>query len=920
MKNILLLSFCFLFSFNVLAQESEAISIQFENKKVEDVLLELEQKTGYKFFYLKRWLPEEPVSGNYENASLESILNSVFQGTVINFYKMDNGRVILTENSVIYDDFSQGFFSEGEEEVRMAEGNEEEESTPLFYETETSGSIETVKIGKEDQSLKKNRFTLTGRITDAKTGRPLSNVSVVFENENIGTVTNEEGYYSINLRPGIHLISTRSMGNAIITKRLVIYNDGNLDFQLTEDLEQLNEVIVESESNKNVKQPFAGVSQLTAQEIKTIPLVLGERDLLKVATTLPGISKAGEGSSGFNIRGGRADQNLILLDDAVLYNPNHFFGIFSALNPFTTGMVDIYKGTIPSKYGGRLSSVFDIQTKEGNAREFSGEGSIGPVTGNLALEIPVVKDKSSLILGGRATYSDWILQNLDEESLKNSQASFYDLIAKYNHRINEDSEINATGYFSDDKFSITSDSLFAYQNRMFSVSYKKELNSDLTGKIAITNSDYKFNIEFDNGFDNNGFVSGFQINDTQLMMDFEHKINNQHSFNYGLSSKFYSLNPGSVDPLGNDFSVQSQRLSEERGLESAVYFSDEFEVSDKFILNAGLRFSVFNSMGPDTVNIYAEDQPRSEASLIDQRQYDDNEFIKTYSGLEYRFTARYFLNDDLSVKGGVSSTYQYIHTLSNNTTVSPTDLYKLSDYNIEPQRAMQYSLGFFQNLNQNEYELSLEGYYKTANDIIDFRTGANLFLNENIEREVLQGEGKSYGVELLLRKNKGDLNGWVGYTYSRSLLRLDSPFQGQQVNGGEYFPSNFDKPHDFSAVLNYKLTKRFSFSGNIVYQTGRPVTYPVGKYNFNNAEFVVYSDRNKYRIPDYYRLDLSFNIEGNHKIEKLAHSFWNISVYNVLGRNNPYSVFFVTNDGEIQAYQSSIFAVPIPTITYNFKF
>lgn len=913
---------CFLF-FNtvVFAQNNSSFTLNFNNSSIEDVFTKIENQSNYQFYFLKKWLPKEAFSGNFKNASLEEVLDSVFHNTVLNYYLLGN-KIIITQNSLVYNDFSRGilYTDSLDEEDEVIKVPKEESSLPVFYEENDNKRIEIVKIGKENNNARiDKRYKISGTITDYDTGAPIENAAIIIENNNIGAVTDSLGNYSINLPQGIYTLKTQSLGNLEERRKLIVYNSGDLNLKLRPNLEMLNEVVIESESDKNVNQPFAGVSEINVREIKTIPLVLGERDLLKVATTLPGISKAGEGSSGYNVRGGRADQNLILLDKGLIYNPNHFFGIFSALNPFTTGSVDIYKGSIPAKYGGRLSSVFDIKTKQGNSREFSGEGSIGPVTGNLALEIPLTKDKSSLIIGGRATYSDWILQNLNEKSLNNSQASFYDFIAKYNLQIDEKSEINATAYHSHDKFSITSDSLYSYQNQMLSLSYDKKINNKVNASIFLTNSNYKFNIDYDSQFDNS-FTTGYSINDSKLQLDVDHKINKKNSLNYGLASKYYIVNPGSIEPIGAESIIETKKLREEKGLESALYISDEFTVSKKITVNGGLRFSVYNAIGPDTVNIYEENQPRSASSLTATQVYSNNEFIKTYSGLEYRFSARYFLLPDLSVKAGYSTTLQYIHTLSNNTTVSPTDIYKLADYNIKPQEARQFSIGFFKNFDENNYELSLEGYYKDSNNILDFKTGATLFLNENIETETLQGEGKAYGIEFLLRKNSGKLNGWLSYTYSRSFLKLDSPFSVERVNEGEYFPSNYDKPHDFSAILNYKLTKRFSFSGNLIYQTGRPVTFPIGKYSFNNSEFVVYSDRNQYRIPDYYRLDLSFNAEGNHKIDKLAHSFWSLSVYNVLGRNNPYSVFFVTKDGEVQAYQSSIFSIPIPTITYNFKF
>ena len=920
MKKKLLSIFCVFLGLIAFSQERQEFNFSYSNQTAESVLIDLEEASGLSFYFLKSWLPKGNFSGEFQDAELEDILDDLFQNTVINYYILED-RVILTENSIVYDNFSQGFLKNADTATsNNVAATQNREKAPIFYEENTAQrQILTYKIGRENSGMRQGSYTLSGNVIDIISQEPLSNVAILIENERTGTATNTNGDYSIELTPGEHLITTQSLGNASITKRVIIYNDGTLNFQLDQDLEQLGEVLLDSKSDENVKEVFTGTSQIDVQRIKTIPLVLGERDLLKVAATLPGISKAGEGSLGYNVRGGREDQNLILLDNGLIYNPNHFFGIFSALNPFTTGSVDIYKGSIPAKFGGRLSSVFDIKTKKGNPNEFSGEGSIGPITGNLALEVPIVKEKSSLIVGGRATYSDWILNALDEPSLSNSEASFYDIITKYNHQFDTKNELNATAYFSNDQYSITSDSLYKYQNRMFSITYDRKINNDLDATLILSNSNYDFNIDYDSEFADS-FTSGYTINDSKIKLDLEHEVTQKHTLNYGISSKYYLVNPGKVEALGSESLIETQELGEERGLESAIYLSDAFEINDKLLINGGLRFSIFNSLGPDLVNNYAPNSPKNVSSIVNQTAYGDNEFIKTYSGLEYRLAARYYPLEDFSVKGGYSSTMQYIHTLSNNTTASPTDIYKLSDANIVPQKATQYSIGFFKNLANNEYELSLEGYYKSSKDLLDFETGATLFLNENIETETLQGEGKSYGAEFLLRKNFGDLNGWIGYTYSRALIKLDSPYASQQVNEGEYFASNFDKPHDFSAILNYKLTKRFSFSANLVYQTGRPVTYPIGKYVFNNAEYVVYSERNKFRIPDYYRLDLSFNAEGNHKIEKLAHSFWNISIYNVLGRNNPYSVFFVTSDGEVKAYQSSVFSVPIPTITYNFKF
>lgn len=560
-----------------------------------------------------------------------------------------------------------------------------------------------------------------------------------------------------------------------------------------------------------------------------------------------------------------------------------------------------------------------MRTKEGDTKEFKGEAAIGPVTSSLAIETPIVKDKASLIIGGRAAYANWILNSLDEESLNNSEASFYDVNAKYTHKINDNNKITASGYFSRDDFSITSDSLFVYSNRLASLNWSHRFNDKNRGNLIVSNSQYTFDIKFD-GVGNNDFDLGNSINETELKAKLKYLYSDKLKFDYGLSSKLYALKPGSIEPKNSDSDITPLTIPKERALESAVFFSAKYDVNEKLLVDAGLRYSFYNALGASTQRIYQDGVPRNESTLVEIQEFDDNEVIETYGNPEFRFAARYLLTPDFSIKASYNNTVQYIHRLSNNTTASPIDTWKLSDINIKPQRANQVSLGFYKNFDQNVFELSLEGFYKRTDDILDFKTGAEILLNETIETEVLQGEGKSYGVEFLIKKNKGKFNGWLGYTYSRSFVKLDSQFAEEQVNNGEFFPSNFDKPHDISMVANYKFTKRFNLSANFVYQTGRPVTFPVGSFVFNDSEFVVFSDRNKFRIPDFYRLDLGFNIEGNHKKNKVAHSFWTISVYNVLGRNNPYSVFFVTDNGEVKALQSSIFAIPVPSITYSFKF
>jgi hypothetical protein len=917
--------FFFLLTFQMLsAQENNPVTVEFKEVSRKTALEKIEAASGYVFYYAPEWLESEQnlVTGNYKNTPLSEILQAVFENTQLNFY-IDEKRVILTKNTIIRDKLPDGFFKS---EAVVSQPNEIMLPEPVFRREYDSinrnipaASTSIALIGKEAKTTEQKLFKLSGQVRDQKTGVKLGNVNVRAVTGNTSTITDDDGNYVLQLPPGMNTVEAETVSHEKFTRKIMVYSDGKLDIAVAEKINLLDEVVIRKDKDKNVKTAVSGVTTIDTESIKNIPMILGERDILRVATAIPGVKTAGEGSAGYNVRGGKEDQNLILLDNALLYNPAHFFGFFSALNPFTTKKVDIYKGSIPAEFGGRLSSVFDITTKTGNYDKFAGEGGIGPVTSNLSLSIPVIKEKSSVVVGGRATYSDWILKALDEETLKDSQASFYDAILKYSHKFNEKNTIESTAYYSHDAFSISSDSLYKYTNRAFSLKWDHTFNAKNKGALVFTNSEYRFNIDY-NSEGPNSFDFGYKLNETQVIAKATYQYNEKHKFGYGISSKLYGVRPGNLDPKNPESLLVPIDLEKEKGLESAVFITDSYKISEKLQIDLGLRYSSFAALGAATQRIYQDGVPINDATVIETKTYGNNEVIKSYGGFEPRIAARYFLTEDFSVKAGYDKTYQYIHLLSSNTTQSPTDTWKLSDLNVKPQRSEQFSLGLYRNFDDDVYELSVEGYYKRSRNILDYKVAAELLLKDNVETELLQGEGKAYGIEVLLKKSTGRLNGWLGYTYSRALVKLDSQFDEEKVNNGDYFPANFDKPHDVSAVLNYKFTKRYSLSANFIYQTGRPITYPIGTYMFNGAEYTLYSDRNQFRIPDYYRLDLGVNIEGNHKIKKLAHSFWNISVYNVLGRNNPYSVYFVTEDGKIKGYKTSIFAIPVPTITYNFKF
>jgi len=884
----IIILFCF---FKITAQERDIkISIEFNNINKKQIIKLLEDKTDYRFFYLEDWLDNKRIEKKFDQVSITTILNAVFEQSTVNYFITDDFKIILTNGSLI----------RRPNYTNQKLTDDENSSTPIILKT-TDKSI--YSIGKE-QSERKATYLLKGYIKSINTNKPLEGVTVFERKKNISSITDNNGYYQLILPYGKNFIETSSMEYSSNGKSIIMYNDGDLNLKLDQKAEELDEITIYTSIKKNVKQTVSGITEIKAEDIKTIPQILGERDILKAVTTLPGVKAVGEGAEGVNVRGGKVDQNLFLLDEGVMYNPTHFLGLFSAINPFTTSDLKLYKGSMPSEYGGRLSSVFDIHSKNASVEKVKGEVSIGPVTGNISIETPIIKEKSGLLLGVRSTYSNWILKTINNEDLQNSSISFHDFIGKYNHKINENNSLKLTGYYSKDKFKIASDSINSYSNKVFTLNWKHKFNDKNIAYTSLTNSNYGFKINYDND-SNRSFDLNYTINESSFKFKMDYLFSIKHKLNYGLELKKYEISPGSLSPGNEQSSVTPINIAKEKGMENGIFISDEWLVNKKLSFNLGLRYSQFLALGSSNQRIYEDNVPKNPSSLVNTINHENNEIYKTYHGLSYRLSGRYSINNDLSVKASINNAFQYIHRLSTNTTASPLDTWRLTDANLKPQEGTQFSLGIFKNINANSLELSLEGYYKKYENLMDYKTGASLLLNETIETEILQGPGKSYGYELLLNKKSGALNGWIGYSYARSFIKLDSDFNEEKINNGNYFSTNYDKPHNLDIVLNYKLTERYSISTNFTYQTGRPITYPDGKYIYQNQEYLTYSDRNEFRIPDYYRLDVGLNIEGNHKIKKFAHSFWNISVYNLLGRNNPYSVFLENVDGQVSGYKKT---------------
>ncbi len=891
--------------------QSQPLSIDasYQNVSWEQVVDDLESRYPIKFLFPDAWVSGFEVNVAATAQPLEQFLKEVFQNTNLYFY-LDHGQVIITKDYQVVtqwptnSDYISTNFQESIPDIAV-ENNISRQETVLSY-----------TIGDPQQRFIKGNASVFGYVRDINSGEPMIGVSVFIEEPLIGTITDAFGYYLVSLPKGTTALHFKSIGMREIIPQVTIYGDGQLDMEMEERVVALNEIVI-SDQKDNVESVQTGVIRLNIKDIKNIPTALGEVDIMKIALTIPGVQSVGEGASGFNVRGGNTDQNLILLDNMVVYNPSHLFGFFSVFNPDVIKNANLYKSGIQAQYGGRISSVFDIGIRDGNKKKLTLTGGISPITGRITVEGPIKKDTSSFLLGIRSTYSDYILNLLDDPVFNNSSASFSDIIGKVTHQFNAKNTVSASFYHSRDRFRLDSDTLFTYSNTGANLQWRHTFSNKFFGNFSSSYSNYTYNIQ-SNRTPEQAFDLDYSINQGNLNADFDMFLN-AHSLKFGINTTVYQLQPGTINP-GVDSNIKGVNLEEEKGIEAAIYIGDEFVLSPKLSIYGGLRFSGFGRLGPQQVYTYQPGFSKEEIFITDTVNYDKGELVKAYGGLEYRFSLRYILQPNLSLKLSVDKTRQYIHLLTNTTAIAPTDVWRLSDQYIKPQIGLQYSAGLYRTFYQNGLELSIEGYYKTVDNVLEYKSGADLIINEVLETDIISANGRSYGVEFLLRKKSGKLNGWVSYTYSRSEIKAASSFPEEQINSGEYYPSNFDQPHNLSLITNYKFNRRVNLSLNYTYHTGRPTTLPFTQYSFNGQVIPFFTERNQFRIPDYMRVDIAINLEGSHKVGKLAHGSWTFSVYNLLGRNNAFSVFTDSSNGNIQVYQLSIFAQPIPTITYNFKF
>ncbi len=867
------------------------------DKKLIQFLQEVERSQSVQFFFIDDWLTPYTIGSSFKDQTLGDMLEELLKESGVTFVLVhDRALVFLKDPTVEMD---------RREAMNLAARKEQ--------------AIERLSVGNPDLFRPGRLVTLRGRVFHSEDQTPVVGATVV-PSTHSGTTTDREGRYELKLPSGRYVITIDFVGFRERVIDLTLYEGGALNLALEEAPTLLEEVVVSSQPINALTNSRPGQLQLSVGAMKKQPSLMGEADLVRQLQSLPGVNTVGEAAAGFNVRGGSIDQNLVLYDGLPLFNTSHSLGFFSAFNSEAIREMTFYRGGIPAEFGGRGSSVLDIRSKSGDGEKWRVNGGIGLVSANLMVRGPIQKNKTTIAASVRGTYANWYLDLLKDTYKDLSQASvgFYDVGLRLDHQLSDKSRLSFSYYRSYDKFRVRGDTTFSWVNQLISAQLSHTFSSRLNGTFLLGVGDYHYGVS--NEVPAQAFELNYKVTYPTLKLDFQYTAGIHH-IGFGLQGTYYSFNPGTLKPTTPESGIASITMEAQQALESGAYISDSFSLTERLTLDAGLRLSSFVTFGPATKHVYAPPSPVQEENLIDSVKYASGEPVSTNYGLEPRAALRYSLNEKSSLKLSYHRVYQYLHLISNTTAVTPIDVWQPTNTFFKPQIADQISLGYFRDFKQKTYEAFAEVFYKQMDNVLDFKDGAQLILNKQLEADLLQGQGEAYGLETYIAKSLGRFTWALSYTYSRSFRTIGGHTQSESINGGEQYPSSFDQPHMVNVSWNYRLSKRWSFTGNFAYRTGRPVTVPVYGFNIDNFGVAYFSHRNEYRIPDYHRLDLALVIEGSHKLKKPWSGSWTISFLNVYGRRNAYSYFFASEGlGRINTYQLSILGTVVPSITYNFKF
>jgi hypothetical protein len=896
-------------SYPVLAQQDCILPKNSSALSFDGFVTLAEKSCPVKFFYRSEWVTEIKIKPWTDQATFQSVLDTAFSGTTLHYFIEPSGNIIITD--------SYALKVTNQAAPKDAGFIPYDDQAAIDQNLQVAANL-SVEIGNPADKNLAGKATVNGYVTNKANREPLAGVTVYIQKLSAGTITNAFGFYSLSVPRGVHIVKFSSVGMKEKQVNMTLNGTGELNVEMNSVVIPLKELVVSADRNMKLRQNEVGVEKINMTSFKLLPTSMGEPDIIRNVLLLPGVQTVGEGSSGFNVRGGSADQNLILLYNAPVYNASHFFGFFSAINSDIIKDVTLYKGGIPSRFGGRVSSVLDIASSEGSRTELSGSAGISPITAHALVQGPIIKNKVSFILAGRTTYSNYLLGLIKNPAVRNSRAGFYDFNGKVTWDINRNNKIDFSSYYSFDSFRFNSDTLYKYTNRILALQWKHFFTSRFFSSVSVSNSSYMYDV-MSNSNIKDAFGLQHRINSTGLKADVNW-FRGKNEINFGLDLTRYAVSPGTYSPNGDSSLVVLRTIEKEFGAEAALYAEDKYRLTDNLSATIGLRMSTFYAFGPQNVMLYNPSFSRSSETIIDTLRYGSGKVIKRYPGPEIRASVNYKLTEKSSVKVNYNRTRQNLHLLSNTVSIAPTDVWKLSDYYTKPEIGDQIAAGYYQMFARNRMEFSAEIYYKQIRNMIDFKGGTNLIMDDNIEKDIIGMKGKAYGLELTFKKSEGKVQYSLSYTFSRVFTKSTGSFPDEIINSGNWFPANYDKPNDLVFTFNYIFTRRFSFSSSYTYSTGRPVTDPVTSYYLFGNVMIHYSDRNKYRIPDYSRLDLSFKLNGNLKSHRLAHPNWVFSVYNLLGRQNVYSVYYRNVNDFIKGYKLSVFGQAIPTVTFNFDF
>ncbi len=916
----LLWVFFLFFSLVSMAQENgERVNILISDGDFDNFVQQIESQSGLHIYYNAEWFSGRTFSYSEDSVDVEEAIYDVLNGTGLHFNRLGPKRLIILPQKRLNMQLPLMAVSMGSYQAdKMGDEYLGVKDDLFLTGTRPEQISRTIEVGKRGTSLTRGVARVKGKLLNLETGEPVMGATMVDLGSGKGSVSDQNGNVTMALKPGTHAMRFSFIGMENVNVTMEVFSDGDFRVEMHPAVIALDEVQILGEQYRDINTTDMGVERFSMNSLKQVPVFMGERDVIKISRLLPGITSAGEASVGVNVRGGNVDQNIFYINRLPVYNTSHLFGFFSAFSSDIIRDFSIYKGSVPVNYGGRLSSVFNILTRKGNNKSFTAHAGISPVSANVTVEGPVKKDHSSFLLSGRSSYSDWILNQMEDPLIRDSDAFFYDFAGSLNFQPNTKNVFNVFYYQSYDKFRYSKLSDYEYANGGVSVSWEKYISPALTSKLTGTSSFYDF-ANTDQSEISRAYTHEYMLNHNEVLAEIQWVPNMNHKVDFGSSLIFYRLDRGSVEPYGEASIRNSVNLGKEQALEGAVFISDNVDLTDWLSLYAGIRYSLYTMLGPQTVMLYEEGKPKSENTIVDSLECGKSESVSSNSGPEFRTAINMKAGPNTSFKLSFNQMRQYLFMLSNTVTISPTDQWKLADYHIDPQSSYQLTGGFYHIFSRLGLSSSVELYYKYSKDIVEYKDGADFITSPLTETVVLQGLQNAYGAEFMLQKTLGRLDGWISYTLSRSEMLVSGDNEFESINNGNPYPSNFDRPHVLNVVANYTINRRFSVGSNLVYMSGRPVTYPTSLYYINNVAYIDYYARNQFRIPDYFRIDLSLNIEGNLKADKFMHSTWSLNVYNLLGRNNPQSIYFVPNEYFIKGYAFSVIGAPIFTMSWNVK-